>query len=126
MRQRRPQTLYFKLALQTPLQRLFYMLLYHQRTRLFLVILVLAGIVLATPAEAAAPRLVMIYGKQLPKPIILADWQENMRLMAAITEQARVTPEELKRRPYLKLAFFWGLEWVRYVDQGKPIDKLRP
>lgn len=46
--------------------------------------------------------------------------------MSAITEEARVTPEELKGRPYLEVALFSGLEWVRYVDQGKPLDKLRP
>ncbi|MBA3441597.1 MAG: hypothetical protein H0T92_17190 [Pyrinomonadaceae bacterium] len=102
------------------------MLHYHYRTRSFLTLFFLAATILAIPVEAAAPRLLMIYGKQLPKPIILANWQENQRLMSAITEEAKVTPEELKGRPYLEVALFSGLEWVRYVDQGKPLDKLRP
>lgn len=102
------------------------MLHHRHRTRLFIVLFVLAGILSVKPVEAAAPRLVMIYGKQLSKPIILADWQENSRLMSFIAEEAAVAPEELKGRPYLEVAFFSGLEWVRYVDQGKPLDKLRP
>ena len=102
------------------------MLHHHHRTKSFLMLFVLAGILFATPAEAAAPRLLMVYGKQLPKSIVLSNWQENQRLMSAITEEAKVTPEELKGRPYFELAFFWGLEWVRYVDQGKPLAKLRP
>lgn len=78
------------------------------------------------PVYAAAPRLLMLYGKPLPKPIILDDWQENLKLMLAVTEASPISAEELKDRPYLKMAFFWGLEWDRYVKEGKPLDKLCP
>src|SRR5713226_4809934 len=77
------------------------------------------GIVFAKYADAAAPRLIMVYGSPLTKPVVLSDWRENLEFMASITQQSSVTPEELRRRPYLKLALFWGPEWARYVEEGK-------
>ncbi len=84
------------------------------------------GIVFAKHADAAAPRLIMVYGSPLRKPVILGNWRENLEFMSSITQQSSVTPEELRRRPYLRLALFWGPEWAQYVEEGKPIDKLRP
>jgi hypothetical protein len=97
---------------------------YHVNTAL--VVALFTGIVFAKYADAAAPRLIMVYGSPLTKPVILSNWRENLEFMASITQQSSVTPEELRRRPYLKLALFWGPEWAEYVEEGKPIDKLRP
>ena len=84
------------------------------------------GTVFAKCADAAAPRLIMVYGSPLTKPVILSNWRENLEFMSSITQESSVTPEELRRRPYVKLALFWGPEWAQYVEEGKPIDRLRP
>ncbi len=97
---------------------------YHVKT--VLGVALFTGIVFAKYANAAAPRLIMVYGSPLTKPVILRNWRENLEFMSSITQQSSVTSEELRRRPYLKLALFWGPEWVQYVEEGKPIDKLRP
>lgn len=73
--------------------------------------------------EAAAPRLVMFYGGPLRTPIMLADWHDNLRLVQGARRQTTV---RLEGRPYIKVAHFWGPEWTRCVDEGKPLPQLRP
>lgn len=85
----------------------------------------LVALVFVSPAAAAAPWFIMVYGASLPRPVILKDWQENLEFMLASTEEAKVTVTELRGRPYLELAFFWGPEWAQYVKEGKPVDALR-
>src|SRR5712692_9695096 len=88
-------------------------------------VLVWITIALATAqTQAAAPRLIMFHGKLLPKPVILDDWKENLQLMA-VRPDAAVTRDQLVW-PYLQVAYFWGPRWVRYVQEGKPLDKLHP
>ncbi len=78
------------------------------------------------PVVAAGPRVLMVYGPPLAKPIILHHWGENMQLMGAAVDAATVTRAKLKGRPYLHMALFWGSTWVQYVNQGKPLAALRP
>ena len=59
-------------------------------------------------AEAAAPRLIMVSGPLLARPVVLADWQENLSFMVAIVEEAEVGADELAGRPRLDLGLFWG------------------
>jgi len=87
---------------------------------------VLAWIISALPVEAAAPRLLIVYGPPLTRPVILDDWQENLTLMLAATDNAGISADALQGRPYVRLAFFWGPEWAQYVDAGKPLSALRP
>jgi len=68
----------------------------------------------------------MIYGELLPYPIIIYDFEENIRFMAALTEDATISPEELSGRVHLELAFFWGEDWAHYLQEGKPLDTLKP
>ena len=79
-----------------------------------------------TPASAAAPRVMLVYGPPLAKPAILHNWAENMQLMFAVGEDATATAGELKRRTFLSVALFWGMPWVQYVQHGKPLAALRP
>jgi hypothetical protein len=68
----------------------------------------------------------MVYGPPLTRPVVLADSQENETLMLAATDIAAISGDQLKGRPYFRLAFFWGPEWAQYVDSGKPLTALRP
>lgn len=96
------------------------------RLSLILPLAVLIGAIFAIPVYAAAPRLMMIYGGTLVRPIILSDWQENGRLLAAITEEVKVISEELAQRPNFQVALFWGPEWAQYMEEGNSPRTLRP
>ena len=84
----------------------------------------LLGLADGRPAEAAAPRLIMVSGPLLARPVVLADWQENLSFMVAIVEEAKVGADELAGRPRLELGLFWGQSWVD--EAGKPRPGLRP
>jgi hypothetical protein len=75
--------------------------------------------------DAAGPRLILVDGGALTKPVILDDWKENVDLIHALAEEAKVQQEELAGRPYLELAFFSGPYWAHYVDDGRSLDQLR-
>jgi hypothetical protein len=88
--------------------------------------LLLFPVAAVCPVEAAAPRLLIVHGKPLKKPVLLSDGREIFKLITMSTESAGITSKELKDRSYMELALFWGPDWVRYVDEGKPLDKLTP
>jgi len=75
--------------------------------------------------DAAGPRLILVDGGTLTKPVVLDDWKENIDLIHALGEEAKVQQEELAGRPYFEFAFFSGPYWVQYVDDGRPLDQLR-
>jgi hypothetical protein len=93
--------------------------------RIFLLAMPILSFIYTTKVEAAGPRLILVRGNTLSNPVVLNDWQENIDLIHAIAEEAGVEPGELDGRPYFELAFFSGPFWVQYVDDGKPLDKLR-
>jgi hypothetical protein len=63
----------------------------------------------ASTAAAAAPRYIMITGKGIAKPILLADWRENMALETALVLAPKATqPSGLSVRSRLTLWLFWG------------------
>ena len=95
----------------------------HWRSLSFMLALLVAGAAVR-PAAAAAPRLLMIYGGPLAKPVILDNWAENGSVFG--DEMPTIKPADLEGRPYLKLALFGGPRWRDYVDAGKPLDALRP
>jgi hypothetical protein len=91
----------------------------------------LAALCLAPTAVAASPRIIMVTGPSLEKPIFLADQLENLDLMLAfqegreIEEGRVVDPMELRDRPYLELWLYWGnTQWEPYVSEGR-LDELR-
>jgi hypothetical protein len=74
--------------------------------------------------DAAYPRLLMVYGQPLTKPVVVEDPLEVVKIFQGSSDGT--DQESLARRPYLDLALFWGEEWNRYMDQGKPTNVLRP
>jgi hypothetical protein len=81
-------------------------------------------LVWTTSADAAFPRLLMVYGKPLPKPVVV----ENPFDVVKIFEGSRdgTTEQSLSGRPYFEIALFWGEEWNRYMNEGKPASALKP
>src|SRR5262245_39344839 len=97
----------------------------HNRLLFAAFLLSFAGV--AFNLDAAVPRLLMIHGALLREPVLLSGWKEIHLLFYAPKPQSRSIPfEELRNRPFFELALFWGLDWVRYVEEGKPLKKLRP
>lgn len=74
--------------------------------------------------DAAYPRLLMIHGAPLSRPLVV----ENPRDIVKVIDGPRdgVDLKGLDRRRYLELALFWGNEWNRYMDEGKPASQLKP
>src|SRR5262249_44835633 len=92
------------------------------RRRILASILLVGCLMWADSAEAAWPRLLMAYGSPLTKPIVIDDALGIVQIF----EGSHDINAPLSDRPYLNLALLWGLDWNRYVDEGKALDQLRP
>ena len=80
--------------------------------------------ILARPAEAVFPRLLMVYGGALARPLIVESPQDVQRIFEEVSEG--VDRNGLNRRPYFELALFWGNDvWDRYVHEGR-LSQLKP
>jgi hypothetical protein len=92
----------------------------------------------ATPAPArsvgrafAAPEIVIVYGDPLPEPRIIADWEENHRLLLSVAgapspSPLGLPPAPLAGRPALRLALFWGISWRATAQSPERLRALRP
>ena len=79
--------------------------------RRLLVMLAVAGssLVLVSSACAAAPRYIMVTGPGISKPILLADWNENLAIETALLLAPKVErPHRLSPRSRLTLSLYWG------------------
>jgi hypothetical protein len=68
-------------------------------------------LVVATPAQAAAPNYILVSGPGIKRPILLANWGENGALLSALVNAPRAQGKavrELGKRPRFDLAMFWG------------------
>jgi hypothetical protein len=83
---------------------------------------ILAGLafVLAetSSAFAAAPRIIIVAGGGLAKPVVLDDWHENLAIMLAATDGVDARIESLSARPWYRIAMFWGQRWEQYMQAG--------
>jgi hypothetical protein len=84
------------------------------------------ALVQASTLNAAAPRLALVSGALLERPVLIQDWDDTMRIMAGINNRASAPSDALTGRPYYELALFWGMEWVQYVNDGRPVTALKP
>jgi hypothetical protein len=93
------------------------------RRRTALALPVAAVLALASAASAAAPNYILVSGKGLSRPVLLGDWNENLRLLSAVARAPRAKPavvRGLARRPRLDLAEFWG--WGGRPPPTRPRD----
>ncbi len=68
-----------------------------------------SSLVPAGTASAAAPRYIMVTGPGISKPILLADWRENLAIETAVLLAPRAErPHDLSKRSRLTLSLFWG------------------
>jgi len=82
-----------------------------------------AALVLAAPAEAAAPRYILVSGPGLERPLLLPNWGENGELLADLVNAPKVTravARGLSMRRRLDLALFWG--WPDRPRPTRPIQ----
>jgi hypothetical protein len=82
-----------------------------------------AAIALATPASAAAPNYILVSGRALAHPVLLADWNENADFLLALANAPRASStvaRTLRNRPRLDLAEFWG--WSRRPRPRRAAD----
>jgi hypothetical protein len=96
-----------------------------RRAVVVIVVASLVGLTTAT-AFAAAPRLILVDGGGLSRPIVLADWSENGTLLSAWKLAQPARNPQLRCRPAYRLSFLWGPEWNDYVASRKPLHAIRP
>jgi hypothetical protein len=69
----------------------------------------LAAGVVAVPAQAAAPRYILVSGPELQRPATLGNWTENLAFVTSLLHARRPTQGWRDNRPRYDLAFFWGV-----------------
>jgi hypothetical protein len=95
------------------------------RLRLLLIAMLVVVACLRS-AHGAGPRLIMVHGGLLTKPVIIDDWKDNIDLIHASAGDAGISSKQLAGRSFLELELFSGPYWVRYVEGGNTLDGLRP
>jgi hypothetical protein len=78
------------------------------RISIVFVTLLAAGTVVV-PAQAAAPRYILISGPGLQRPATLGNWSENLAFVTSLLHARRPTAGWRDNRPRYQLALFWGV-----------------
>jgi hypothetical protein len=96
-------------------------------SRIVLLATLTLALTAATPAMAAAPRLIMVSGAPLERPVLLSDWDEAAELYwSFFFDGTAADPASLEGRPSLRLGLFWNSHvWEPYVRQDR-LGELRP
>ena len=82
------------------------------------------ALALAAPADAAAPRYIMITGPRLASPILMDDWSENLEFELAIVNSPRMQRSGYSGRPRYGIFLFWnGNIWTRPPSSTKQADE---
>jgi hypothetical protein len=88
-------------------------------------LVVLLGASTESASSLAGPRVVLVYGADLPAPIALTNWEKNVHLMLALSEPLDPDPD-YDTRPFLELALFWGWRWDKHISDGGRPEDLSP
>ena len=97
-----------------------------RRVILLGMLLLAALATITSPALAAAPPIMMVYGAPLVKPVVVSNWGDNATIMVAAHESSSLIHTRLTGRPSLRVAMFWGLHWMRYMQHHKPLAAVHP
>lgn len=97
-----------------------------RRTILALGVTLLALTLITTSVMAAGPRIMIVYGQPLAKPVVFSNWGENEGLMIATNDEMSVQHARLIGRPFLRVAMFWGSGWVQYMKEHRTVNAIRP
>jgi hypothetical protein len=94
------------------------------RTALIFAAVLALGLV--APAQAAAPRLIMVSGEPLTGPILISDAEQVFELYQSFFQGQPVERGALEGRRSLRLGLFWdNALWEPYVREGR-LDELTP
>jgi hypothetical protein len=97
-----------------------------QRVGAVVAVALLAVVWSAAPAQAAAPRLLMVSGAPLATPILLPDWDEIATLTGLLSSGPAAPSDPRGGRTSLRLAMLWDAGiWESYVRDGR-LGSLRP
>ena len=93
----------------------------------FRLVLIATGLALADTValHAAAPSILLVDRPGQQRPIVIAGYEENAKLMHAIVDVTQVPTDALTGRSYVVVAMFWGPDWHQYLVDGKPLDALK-
>ena len=64
----------------------------------------------------AAPRIIIVYGRSVAKPVVLRDWQQNLSLMQSLVPEAGSSIPRPVAIDSLPMALFWGGEWTEIAN----------
>jgi hypothetical protein len=78
------------------------------RISILFVALLAAGVVVA-PAQAAAPRYILVSGPGLQRPATLGNWSENLAFVTSLLHARRPAAGWRGNRPRYQLALFWDV-----------------
>jgi hypothetical protein len=92
-------------------------------TALIAGVLALTGV---SAAEAAAPRLILVSGPPLVRPIVISDWSDNGVFFSEVAYSIPVGRRGLAARPSFRLSFFWDQRWSDYVAEGRSLRAVCP
>jgi hypothetical protein len=70
-----------------------------------------ATLALASPAQAAAPTYILVSGPGLARPVLLANWRENLVLLSAVVNAPRGQPAA------------WPEAWRRRCRAARPVSE---
>lgn len=88
-------------------------------------VLLIAASPAASP-EKSAPWIIILHGKLLAERIEIADWDDNLQVLASTNASRVVDPVDLPQRPFVDLALFWGSSWATYPRTPEALARLRP
>lgn len=74
-----------------------------------LIAVLLGGGIVAAPAQAAAPRYILVSGPGLQRPATLGNWTENLTFVTSLLHARRPTSGWQDNRLRYDLALFWGV-----------------
>ena len=78
------------------------------------------------PASLAAPWAIIAHGPLLAERVVIADWNENLRIVSAFSQSSRkVPPRAMAGRAYVDLAMYWGPEWKHLQHDPEAVRRLR-
>ena len=79
----------------------------------------------APDADFAAPRIIMLHGGSLERPVYLTNWHQNLTFMGAIASTAPVARSSVDTANAIQVAMFWrGPDWEAYARDSARLPEL--
>lgn len=76
--------------------------------------------------RAAAPRIILFYGRPLKTPVVLTNWRENMAFLQSLVPKISTAPRSRGVVDSLRVALFWGAEWSLVAQDSGASSRLDP